>query len=48
MDRKWWIQLSNGEVECDVFGNVIYFDSLEEAEEYVKDLELEDAEIIRQ
>jgi hypothetical protein len=48
MERKWWIKLDDGEALCDVFCNVVYFDSLEEAEEYVKEYELEGYEIIRQ
>jgi hypothetical protein len=47
VDRKWWIQLKSGEAYCDCYGNVIYFDSLEEAEELFEEL-IDVDEIVRQ
>ena len=32
----------------DIFGDVLHFDSVERAEEYIKELELENVEIIPQ
>ena len=38
----------NGEIYCDDFGNSYTFSSYEEAQEFIEDRELDDAQIVRQ
>lgn len=46
-EMKFVIEV-NGEIYCDDFGNDYTFNSYEEAQEFIADCELDNAQVVRQ